>query len=120
MLGRFKYIDQRPPPYEVVRDRVDRLIDGIGQSYARYNRAILPRFPLRSTTICLPRETWCDSIATIGSDKLMFEVDFPHNDGPFPKTLEHITTQFAGVDAETRYNILRGNAIKLFGLEPDQ
>jgi predicted TIM-barrel fold metal-dependent hydrolase len=61
-----------------------------------------------------------DNVAKIGQDKLMFEVDFPHNDGPFPRTLEHITAQFAGVDPQTTYDVLRGNAIRLFGLKLDE
>jgi predicted TIM-barrel fold metal-dependent hydrolase len=60
------------------------------------------------------------NVETIGRDKLMFEVDFPHNDGPYPGTLEHITQQFAGVDETTTYDVLRGNAIKLFGLDLDK
>jgi predicted TIM-barrel fold metal-dependent hydrolase len=61
-----------------------------------------------------------DNIEAIGRDKLVFEVDFPHNDGPFPRTLEHIKEQFAGVDDQTTYDVLRGNAIKLFGLKLDE
>jgi predicted TIM-barrel fold metal-dependent hydrolase len=61
-----------------------------------------------------------DNIEAIGRDKLVFEVDFPHNDGPFPRTLAHIAEQFAGVDDQTTYDVLRGNAIKLFGLKLDE
>ncbi len=32
----------------------------------------------------------------IGVDNLMFEVDFPHSDGPFPHTRSHLVDQFAG------------------------
>ncbi|MFE0358910.1 amidohydrolase family protein [Streptomyces nigra] len=56
----------------------------------------------------------------IGVDNLMFEVDFPHADGPYPHTLEHLAGQFAGIDAETTYKIVRGNAIKLFQLDLDR
>jgi len=56
----------------------------------------------------------------IGIDNLTFEVDFPHADGPFPKTYEHLAAQFEGVDAETTYKIIRGNAIALFGLDLDK
>lgn len=52
----------------------------------------------------------------IGPGALMFEVDFPHADGPFPNTYEHIQAQFDGIDDETAYRILRGNAISLFRL----
>jgi predicted TIM-barrel fold metal-dependent hydrolase len=56
----------------------------------------------------------------IGIDNLMFEVDFPHADGPYPFTYEHLEDQFAGVDAELAYKIIRGNAIELFGLGLDR
>ncbi|MFI5953897.1 amidohydrolase family protein [Cryptosporangium sp. NPDC051539] len=56
----------------------------------------------------------------IGIDNLMFEVDFPHADGPYPHTLEHLAEQFAGIDAETTYKIVRGNAIALFQLGLDR
>ncbi|MFG2514053.1 amidohydrolase family protein [Streptomyces sp. NPDC048584] len=56
----------------------------------------------------------------IGVDNLMFEVDFPHADGPYPHTLDHLAGQFAGIDAETTYKIVRGNAIKLFQLDLDR
>lgn len=57
---------------------------------------------------------------TIGVDNLMFEVDFPHSDGPYPKTLEHLVDQFDGIDAETTYKIVRGNAIRVFELGFDR
>lgn len=56
----------------------------------------------------------------IGVDNLMFEVDFPHADGPYPHTLEHLAQQFEGIDAETTHKIVRGNAIKLFQLDLDR
>ncbi len=58
--------------------------------------------------------------AKIGVDNLMFEVDFPHADGPFPHTLDHLATQFTGIDADTTYRIVRGNAIRLYSLEFDR
>ncbi|MEU9888886.1 amidohydrolase family protein [Sphaerisporangium sp. NPDC051011] len=55
----------------------------------------------------------------IGVDNIMFEVDFPHADGPYPHTLEHISKQFDGIDPETTYKILRGNAIRVYELDLD-
>jgi predicted TIM-barrel fold metal-dependent hydrolase len=55
----------------------------------------------------------------IGIDNLMFEVDFPHADGPYPRTLEHLADQFAGVDPDITRRIVRDNAIKLFQLQLD-
>lgn len=56
----------------------------------------------------------------IGIDNLMFEVDFPHTDGTYPNTPAHLEQQFAGVDADTTYRIVRGNAIRLFQLDFDR
>jgi predicted TIM-barrel fold metal-dependent hydrolase len=53
----------------------------------------------------------------IGYDNLMYETDFPHADGSYPNTYEHLVEQFGGVDPELTYRILRGNAIKLFELD---
>lgn len=56
----------------------------------------------------------------IGVDNIMFEVDFPHADGPYPHTAEHVASQFADIDAETTYKILRGNAIRIYELDLDR
>jgi len=58
-----------------------------------------------------------ESAGTIGADNLMFETDFPHADGPYPHTLDHLARQFEGVDPTTTYKIVRGNAIRLFELD---
>ncbi len=56
----------------------------------------------------------------IGIDNLMFETDFPHADGAFPNTREHLAAQFEGVDREVTHKIIRGNAIKQFELNFDR
>ena len=55
----------------------------------------------------------------IGMDQICFETDYPHADSTFPhskKVVEDICTQ-AGLNDDERYKLLRGNAIKAFGLE---
>jgi predicted TIM-barrel fold metal-dependent hydrolase len=56
----------------------------------------------------------------IGVDNLMFEVDFPHADGPYPHTYQHLERQFEGIDDEITYKIIRGNAIRVFELDFDR
>jgi predicted TIM-barrel fold metal-dependent hydrolase len=56
----------------------------------------------------------------IGVDNLTFETDFPHADGSYPNTLEHARRQFAGIDPEVTYKIVRGNAIRIFELDLDR
>ncbi len=55
----------------------------------------------------------------IGMDQITFEVDFPHADSTWPHT-ERIATEIctaAGLDDAEAYKLLRGNAIRAFGLE---
>ena len=55
----------------------------------------------------------------IGLDQICFEVDFPHADTTYPHTLDvatKICTE-AGLDDDEVYKLMRGNAIKAFGLE---
>jgi predicted TIM-barrel fold metal-dependent hydrolase len=55
----------------------------------------------------------------IGIDQICFETDYPHADSTFPhskKVAADICAQ-AGLNQEETYKLLRGNAIKAFGLE---
>ena len=55
----------------------------------------------------------------IGMDTICFETDYPHADSTFPhseKVARDICTQ-AGLSEEETYKLLRGNAIRAFGLE---
>jgi predicted TIM-barrel fold metal-dependent hydrolase len=55
----------------------------------------------------------------IGMDQICFEVDYPHADSTFPHT-EKVASDIcgqAGLDDEETYRLLRGNAIRAFGLE---
>jgi len=54
----------------------------------------------------------------IGMDQITFEVDYPHADTTFPRTRQ-VATQIceaAGLDDTETYKLLRGNAIRAFGL----
>jgi len=59
--------------------------------------------------------------AAIGMDQIMFETDYPHNDGTFPRSAEvaQAMCDGAGLDDDERYRLLRGNAIAAFGLHRD-
>ena len=55
----------------------------------------------------------------IGMDTICFETDYPHADSTFPhseKVAIEICNQ-AGLNEEETYKLLRGNAIRAFGLE---
>ena len=52
-------------------------------------------------------------------DQISFETDYPHADSTFPhskKVVEEICAK-AGLNDEEIYKLMRGNAIKAFGLE---
>jgi predicted TIM-barrel fold metal-dependent hydrolase len=53
----------------------------------------------------------------IGVDNVMFETDYPHQDGTFPRSKAVAEELFGHLDAESVYKIARGNAIKLLELE---
>jgi predicted TIM-barrel fold metal-dependent hydrolase len=53
----------------------------------------------------------------VGRDNVLFETDYPHQDGTWPRTHEVAQRLFAGIDQPTVDKICRGNAIRLFGLD---
>ena len=57
------------------------------------------------------------SVDEIGADNITYESDYPHSDSTWPHTKEIAERQMAHLDDETKFKIVRGNAIKLFGLD---
>ena len=57
-----------------------------------------------------------DLLDRIGEDNVLFETDYPHQDGTFPNTLAIAEELFGHLKQETIDKIARNNAIKLFGL----
>ena len=57
-----------------------------------------------------------DLLERIGEDNVLFETDYPHQDGTFPNTLAIAEDLFGHLEQETIDKIARKNAIKLFGL----
>ena len=55
----------------------------------------------------------------VGMDQILFECDFPHPNGSFPnsRSVAHRLITQAGLNAEETYKLLRGNAIKVYGLD---
>ena len=58
-----------------------------------------------------------DLLERIGEDNVLFETDYPHQDGTFPNTLAIAEDLFGHLEQETIDKIARKNAIKLFGLK---
>ena len=57
------------------------------------------------------------SVEEIGEDNITYESDYPHSDSTWPRTKEIAEEQMAELSDEQRRKIVRGNAIKLFGLD---
>jgi len=57
------------------------------------------------------------SVDEIGADNITYESDYPHSDSTWPETKQIAERQMAHLDDETKYKIVRGNAIRLFGLD---
>ncbi len=57
------------------------------------------------------------SLDEVGVDNVTFETDYPHTDSTWPNTLEVATEMFAGLDDETIYKIVRGNALRMLEIE---
>ena len=57
------------------------------------------------------------SVEEIGVDNITYESDYPHSDSTWPHTKEIAERQMAHLDDEQRRKIVRGNAIRLFGLD---
>jgi hypothetical protein len=64
-------------------------------------------------------ETGLEARHRIGMDQICFETDFPHADSTFPRSRE-VAQQIcakAGLNDDEIYQLIRGNAIRAFGLE---
>ncbi len=61
-----------------------------------------------------------DSLDAVGVDNITFETDYPHSDSTWPHTKAVATEMFAELDEVSTYKIVRGNAIRMLGLEPDR
>ena len=59
------------------------------------------------------------SLDEIGVDNVTFETDYPHTDSTWPHTKKVAEEMFEGLDQETVYKIVRGNAIRMLSLPED-
>ena len=55
-------------------------------------------------------------IDKVGLDNVLFETDYPHQDGTWPHTRESAAMQFGHLEPSAITKIARGNAITLLGL----
>jgi predicted TIM-barrel fold metal-dependent hydrolase len=57
------------------------------------------------------------NLADIGEDNVLFECDYPHSDSTWPDTQAVGRDMTRGMDDRVVEKLMRGNAIRLFGLE---
>ena len=56
---------------------------------------------------------------TIGVDRIMWGSDFPHLEGCWPYSKEHLRLAFAGVDPDDVAAMVGENAAEVYGLDLD-
>ena len=61
-----------------------------------------------------------ESLHRIGVDNVTFETDYPHTDSTWPHTLEVAQAMMGDLPADVVYKIVRGNAIRMLGLDLDR
>jgi len=59
------------------------------------------------------------AVAAIGLDRFMWGSDYPHNEGTYPFTREHLRQRFSGSDPAELRKILAGNTADLYGFDLD-
>lgn len=87
-----------------------------------FDKALVPDPPstyyFRQIYGCFFRDAFgIKSLADVGEDNITFETDYPHSDSTWPDTKEVAEKMFEGLSDETVYKLVRGNAIKMLGLE---
>ncbi|MBV8951651.1 MAG: amidohydrolase [Actinobacteria bacterium] len=62
-----------------------------------------------------------NNLETVGVDNICFETDYPHTDTTWPHSKAYVEKMIAdaGLDDETAYKVLRGNAIRMLELDRD-
>ena len=58
-----------------------------------------------------------DSLEAVGVDNITFETDYPHTDSTWPDTLEVAEKMMGHLPADVVHKIVRGNAIRMLGLD---
>jgi predicted TIM-barrel fold metal-dependent hydrolase len=87
-----------------------------------YSRETTPEPPstyyYRSVYACFIRDaTGLRLLDRVGVDNVTLETDYPHGDTTWPHSKELTARMLAGFDAPTIHKIVRGNAIRMLGLD---
>jgi predicted TIM-barrel fold metal-dependent hydrolase len=109
-------------------DQLDQAIRGIRETGAtgeiRYGADhILPRDATEYfhqncwMGVSQPRQADAEARHKIGIDRFMWGSDYPHDEGTYPYTREHLRSRFNGVAEDEMRMILAGNAAKLYDFD---
>jgi predicted TIM-barrel fold metal-dependent hydrolase len=60
---------------------------------------------------------WIDTRKRFDMNKIMWSSDYPHTDSTWPRSLESIEHDFAGVSESDRIQMTYTNAAKLYGFD---
>ena len=102
-------------------------LDSIWDRYDQYQLDFRERVPRRPSSYVADRLYACvfDDLVglanreRIGINQIMFEVDYPHADSTWPRTIEVAESLVKGANLteDETFRFLRGNAITCYGLE---
>ena len=112
-------------------ERLDGTIRGIRKTGAtgeiRYgNDHILPRDPSEYFKqnvwmgVSMPGKADVEARSILGEDRFMWGSDYPHDEGTWPYTREHLRARFADMPETKLRPLLADNAAKLYGFDLDQ
>ncbi|WP_073263627.1 amidohydrolase family protein [Cryptosporangium aurantiacum] len=89
-----------------------------GWSNSKANCPELPStYYFRQVSSCFFKDrVGIDLIDKVGVDNILFETDYPHQDGTWPASIKAAEEQFGHLPADQIRKIARGNAIRLFNL----
>jgi predicted TIM-barrel fold metal-dependent hydrolase len=89
-----------------------------GWSNSQLNCPELPSsYYFRQVSACFFKDrVGIDLIERVGVDNILFETDYPHQDGTWPASITAAEEQFGHLPPEQIRKIARGNAIRLFEL----
>ncbi len=61
----------------------------------------------------------CENRHKVGVDRIMWGTDYPHTEGSYPFTADHLRLTFAGVPEDEVHQLVAGNAAELYGFDLD-
>ena len=67
--------------------------------------------------LSIPGEADKKALDRLGTDRIMWGSDYPHDEGTYPLSRENLRAIFAGTDAAQLHRVLSENAARLFDFD---